>query len=148
MKTLFQSESVTEILTRIDCLDRTSKAQWGKMNCAQMLAHCANAIENPLGIRKLPRTLLGKLLGGFFKADYLSDRPMGKNSPTHPDFVIKETPDFEKERSRLKQHIVTFSKGPQSIQHDIHSFFGKFTPEEWARSQYKHLDHHLKQFNA
>jgi hypothetical protein len=118
------------------------------MNAPQMVAHCANAIEAPLGIRNLPRTLLGKLMGGFFKADYLSDKPMGKNAPTHPDFIIKDTPDFEKERLRLKQHIATFSKGPEAIKNDVHAFFGKFTSQEWAKSQYKHLDHHLKQFNA
>ena len=148
MKTLFQPEAVTEILNRLDSLKQDNPAQWGKMNASQMVAHCANAIEAPLGIRNLPRTLLGRLIGGFFKAGYLSDKPMDKNSPTHPDFKISGSPDFAKERDRLKQHIQTFSKGPGSVKNDVHAFFGKFTSEEWAKSQYKHLDHHLKQFNV
>jgi Protein of unknown function (DUF1569) len=148
MKNLHQSEAIAEILNRLDKLKIDAPAQWGKMNASQMVAHCANAIEVPLGIRNPKRTLLGKVLGGFFKADYLSEKPMGKNAPTHPDFIIKNTPDFEKERDRLKQHITAFSKGPEAIKNDMHAFFGKFTVQEWAQSGYKHIDHHLKQFNA
>lgn len=148
MKTLYQPESATEILNRLDQLRSDSIAQWGKMNASQVLAHCANALEAPLGIRNTPRTLLGKLLGGFFKADYLSEKPMRKNSPTHPTFVIHGTPDFEKEKLRLKKNVLEFSKGPDSIKNDVHAFFGKLTSDEWAISQYKHLDHHLKQFNV
>ena len=29
-----------------------------------------------------------------------------------------------------------------------HPFFGKMTKEEWARITFKHLDHHLRQFNC
>jgi hypothetical protein len=148
MKTLFQPDTVSEILNRIDQLKSDSKALWGKMNASQMTAHCANAIESPLGIRNTPRTFLGRILGGVFKANYLSEKPMGKNSPTHPDYIIRDTPDFENEKLRLKKHILEFSKGPQSVKNNVHAFFGKFTNEEWAFSQYKHIDHHLKQFNV
>jgi hypothetical protein len=148
MKNLYQPEALNEIMNRLDQLKPDASAQWGKMNASQMVAHCANALEAPLGIRNIPRTLLGKLIGGFFKADYLSDKPMGKNAPTHPDFKIAETPDFEKERTRLKSHVLAFSKGPEAIKNPVHSFFGELTSPEWAKSQYKHLDHHLKQFNA
>ena len=148
MKNLFQPEAAAEILERLDRLSPGASAQWGKMNVSQMVAHCANGIEVPLGIRRLPRTFLGKLIGGFFKADYLCEKPLQKDSPTHPDFVIKNQPDFESERSRLKQHIVALSKGHAAVTNNINAFFGHFTAEEWARGQYKHLDHHLRQFNA
>ena len=29
-----------------------------------------------------------------------------------------------------------------------HPFFGKMTAEEWGMLGYKHLDHHLKQFDV
>ena len=31
---------------------------------------------------------------------------------------------------------------------DPHPVFGSFTPEQWGQMQYKHLDHHLRQFNV
>jgi hypothetical protein len=29
-----------------------------------------------------------------------------------------------------------------------HGFFGKITPKQWGETQWKHLDHHLRQFSA
>ncbi len=35
-----------------------------------------------------------------------------------------------------------------AIPHTIHPLFGKLTPEQWGKSIYKHLDHHLQQFDV
>ena len=40
MKSVFERNSVDEILNRIDKLNPDTKAQWGKMSVSQMLAHC------------------------------------------------------------------------------------------------------------
>jgi hypothetical protein len=45
MKNLFERETVDEI-SRIDKLQPTSKRHWGKMNVAQMLAHCSASRNN------------------------------------------------------------------------------------------------------
>ena len=29
-----------------------------------------------------------------------------------------------------------------------HPMFGKFTMEQWGKMEYKHLDHHLRQFGV
>lgn len=36
--------------------------------------------------------------------------------------------------------------GPRACTTHPHPFFGPLTPNEWAVQQYKHLDHHLRQF--
>ena len=41
MKDIFNQLHVGEILNRIDQLGPNSKPQWGKMDVAQMLAHCS-----------------------------------------------------------------------------------------------------------
>ena len=38
--------------------------------------------------------------------------------------------------------------GPRVCTTHPHPFFGRLTPAEWAIQQYKHLDHHLRQFGA
>ncbi len=57
--------------------------------------------------------------------------------------------DLEAERRRLCGLIEGFvAAGPAGCTTHPHSFFGRLTPEEWAILQYKHLDHHLRQFGA
>ena len=45
MKNLFEGETVDEIVSRIDKLQPTSQRYWGKMDVAQMLAHCSAGID-------------------------------------------------------------------------------------------------------
>jgi LPS sulfotransferase NodH len=40
------------------------------------------------------------------------------------------------------------SGGPAGCAQHPHSFFGPLTPAEWAELNYKHLDHHLRQFGV
>ena len=53
------------------------------------------------------------------------------------------------ERDRLNTLIDRFSTaGPEGCTRTPHCFFGDLTPDEWAIGMYKHLDHHLRQFNS
>ena len=45
MKNMFDEDDVDDIIDRITELTSTSTPQWGKMNVAQMLAHCSVAYE-------------------------------------------------------------------------------------------------------
>jgi hypothetical protein len=40
MLSLFESKVHKEILNRINKLDENSQAKWGKMDVAELLAHC------------------------------------------------------------------------------------------------------------
>ncbi|MGB5666410.1 MAG: DUF1569 domain-containing protein, partial [Maribacter sp.] len=31
---------------------------------------------------------------------------------------------------------------------NLHPLFGEFTVEQWGQMEFKHLDHHLKQFGV
>ena len=65
MKNLFEREAVEEIIFRIDKLQPASRRQWGKMDAAQMMAHCSAAM--PFGCLNLPRAFIGGPLGPFVK---------------------------------------------------------------------------------
>jgi hypothetical protein len=150
MKNLFETERVIEIKERVALLRPESPRQWGKMNAAQMVAHCAAGMEMPLGDRKLPRILIGRLIGGVIKPKVLGDdEPMRRNSPTMKELVMLDERDLEKERTRLLTLIDRFAAaGPEGCTNHPHSFFGRLTPEEWGILVYKHLDHHLRQFGV
>ena len=150
MRTLYQPERTAEVKQRIAGLKPTSPRQWGKMNVGQALAHCSAAMEMAVGVNNPSRMFIGRLLGGLVKSRVLKDEePMRRNAPTAPTLVVADERNLDKEKERLTGLIDRFaSAGPQGCTTHPHTFFGKLTPEEWARMMYKHLDHHLRQFGA
>jgi hypothetical protein len=150
MKNLFEAATVNEVKERMGRLTPDSARVWGKMNAPQMLAHCAAGMELALGDKKPPRMLAGWILGWIVKPMALKDgEPMRRNSPTMPELVIQDERDLGMERVRLSGLIDRFAAGgPAGCTTHPHSFFGKLTAEEWAILQYKHLDHHLRQFGV
>src|ERR1700754_3661652 len=110
MKTMFEGTTALEIKQRVANLSASSQPLWGKMNAGQAMAHCAAAMETALGMRKAPRMLIGRLIGGLVKAKaFAPDAPMRKNSPTTKDLVIRDTRDVEVEKKRVCDLIDRFS---------------------------------------
>ena len=149
MKNLFQRESVDEVVSRIDHLQPTSARQWGKMDVAQMMAHCSAALDMASGRLNRPRVLIGRLIGPLFKSIYTNEKPFSRNSPTDPKLVVSDQRNFSREQEQLKQKVREFQvAGEAGCTKHPHPFFGPFTPQQWSRGMYKHLDHHLRQFGA
>ena len=150
MKNLFEPGAVTEIDKRIASVQPDSVRQWGTMNPAQMLAHCAEFMSMAVGDIKPPRMFIGRLIGPIAKQIWIrSERQAPRNSPTVPGYAIADQREFEKERDRLTQLIERFAAGgPSAATTHPHSFFGRLTPQEWGMLMYKHLDHHLRQFGV
>jgi hypothetical protein len=150
MKNIFNEADRNEILQRIEKLTPTTQALWGKMNVAQMLAHCANGAKMPTGEIKttrapFPFNILGKLL----KSKILAEGPLRRNSPTAQELKIVDPKDFDKEKANFIAAVKKLGQlGEQGIKDEIHPFFGKMTAKEWGRVNYKHADHHLSQFGA
>ena len=68
MKSVFERNSVDEILNRIDKLNPDTKAQWGKMSVSQMLAHCNVTYEMIYdNIHPKPNALMKFILKQFVK---------------------------------------------------------------------------------
>lgn len=149
MKNLFQSDAVDEVISRVDKLQPTTQHLWGKMDVAQMMAHCSAALDMACGRIILPRLLIGRILGPFARPSYTNDKPFSRNNPTDKKLVIADQRDFSREQEQLKLRVRQFHQGgeAQCTKHP-HPFFGALTPQDWSRGMYKHLDHHLRQFGA
>ena len=149
MNNLFNKEDKDEIINRIDELHPNSKPMWGKMNVSQMLAHCRVPVKVALGKTESKHSFIGKLLGKRFKAKMMKDDYVfEKNLPTDKSFVIKETPDFYSNQQELKNEIEEFfNLDKNAIASRPHPFFGKMSADGWGNLGYKHLDHHLRQFD-
>ena len=62
MQSLFDSETHISIIERMHKLTPNTQKQWGKMQVAQMLAHCKEAFKVPLSEKPMPRIFLGLLI--------------------------------------------------------------------------------------
>ena len=149
MKTLFDEADRASLLQRLDNLRADSPRQWGKMNPAQMVTHCARALETGAGERPMKQKLIGKILMPFFRKSILGEKPFSRNGPTDPSFIVADEREFSTERQKLVDLIGRFvARGPAAAATQTHAFFGKMTGEEWGETMYKHIDHHLQQFGV
>jgi len=149
MPSLFQSSEHAELLRRIESLRPESPALWGRMQVAQMLAHCQAPLRVAIGDLPLERGLVGILFGRLAKMKLAGPKPFGRGMPTAPEFRVKDTRDFALEHRKLVELVRAFGRnGPEGLTKLPHPFFGPMTTGEWDTLQWKHLDHHLRQFGV
>lgn len=146
VKNLFDAAVKQELIGRINALTPESKALWGKMNVAQMLAHCQMPLGVATGKHILKRNLLFSLIGPLFKKQLFNETPFKRNLPTDKTFIIANPQEFAKEKQLLIDMINSFSE--DSMSGKPHPFFGNLSNEEWSKGTWKHLDHHLQQFGV
>lgn len=147
---LYDPTTFDGIMGRLDKLTPAAERLWGTMTVAQMLAHVRKALETSFDNGKPARfNLFGFLMGPLIKKMVLKDEPYKKSLPTGKQVIVKDDRDFETEKSKLVETMKKFlANGPDKAATKPHPLFGKMTGDEWGFSQWKHLDHHLKQFGA
>ncbi len=148
MKNLFDKTVIEELSARITALDPNQQPQWGQMGVAQMLAHCSEVLKNALGDGQQKRMWIGYVVAPFIRHRYYDNQPFKKkNVPS--SFIVNTNKDFVEERQKLISLIEHFYQaGKEKSKHATHPMLGQFMPEQWAIGQYKHLDHHLRQFGV
>jgi len=147
---IFTTEISNVVIERINKLTPETKAQWGKMNVAQMLAHCNVTYEMVYdNIHKKPNSFLRFILKKLVKPNVVNEKPYKKNNGTAPQFIINGSKIFEAEKQRLIAYIQKTQQlgenhfdGKESLSFEI------LNVTEWNNMFYKHLDHHLIQFGA
>ncbi|MFA9289732.1 MAG: DUF1569 domain-containing protein [Solirubrobacteraceae bacterium] len=150
MKNIFSQEDATEIINRINNLKANVTPQWGSMNVQQMLAHCNVTFEMEYEtIHPKPNFFIKTILKLFVKKLVVNELPYKKNGQTAPQFIIKDTREFEKEKSRLIAYIKkTQVLGENYFDKKESHSFGVLTAKEWNNLFSKHIDHHLTQFGV
>jgi hypothetical protein len=149
MNNLFIQSDVSQILERIEKLTPDSQRQWGKMNVAQMLAHCTIGLKTATGEHVMKRLFIGRIIGTLVKRKVLNEKPFKKGHPTDKSYIFKDDRKFEEEKPAVIAALKKFyDGGPSRCTKHPHPFFGYYTPEQWAVLQWKHLDHHLRQFGV
>src|SRR2546430_12498906 len=147
MTSLFDPADREALLARVAALQPAAARQWGRMDPAQMLCHCSQALETATGDRPMKQRFLGKIVTPFIRSSILGAKPFGKNAPTDPTFVVSGERDFTAERTRLTGLIHRLvERGPVAAAKETPAFFGQLSGEEGGLLMYKHIDHHLRHF--
>ncbi|NIF05247.1 DUF1569 domain-containing protein [Chryseobacterium sp. Tr-659] len=150
-KSLNNPKYYKEVVNRISSLSENSPGKWGKMNAAQMLKHCDRVLQVALKKIELPRiNVLFETIGIITKAEmYVFNNGIPRNMPTFQKLIVNFECDFDESKANLLETLEEFRKAcDHKTLPDRHSLFGNMTEKDWEFLEYKHLDHHLKQFNV
>lgn len=147
---VYSSAEAAALVARIEHLTPASQPRWGKMNVAQMLAHCCVPYEMALTEQHArPPALKRWLMRALVKWIVVGPRPFPKNSPAPKEFKVAEQQDFKKEQLRLVEGVRQVQQlGPEAFEGRDHPSFGPLSAGQWSNLMYKHLDHHLRQFGV
>jgi hypothetical protein len=152
MKNILNTIDKADVIQRIESLSLNSEKQWGKMNISQMIVHCTDQIRAAVGEKEV------RDKGNWFQKTIIKNlalyvikqAPKGKVKTAH-EFSQEQgkggtiPKDIDTDKKMLIDAIHRFAKVEKYYPHPV---FGQMSQKEWARLIYKHLDHHLKQFNA
>lgn len=147
---VFDPQTTANLVARLRQLTPESQPRWGKMNVAQMLAHCNVTYDITFGkVDVQYNWLMRKLLTWLVKPMVVGPKPYKKNSQTAPVFLITDERDFHKEQARLEAHLHQVEReGAAAYEGRESPSFGPMTAQEWSNQFWKHLDHHFTQFGV
>lgn len=148
MKNIFDKNDNQELIGRLNLLTPDAKPFWGKMTVDQMVSHCISPIDVAFGTQELKMSFPMRMLGRIMKKSWLDAPEFKKNSPTAKEFIRKEHYDFEFTKVELIQKVTKLSEGFHVVKLEVHPFWGKLKEADWNNLQWKHLDHHLRQFGV
>ncbi|MBV8327393.1 MAG: DUF1569 domain-containing protein [Chryseobacterium sp.] len=132
-------------------LSENSPGKWGQMNVSQMFKHCDLVLQVALGKIELPRiNPLFEAIGIMTKMEmYVFNNGIPRNMPTFQKLIVNFECDFDESKTNLLKTLEEFRTAcKNNILPDHHRLFGNMTEKDWQFLEYKHLDHHLKQFNV
>ena len=147
MKTYFEPRAQEELQARLQALEPGSPARWGRMDAAQMLAHCTEGIRMATGEVRV-KAGFPALFGWMLKRLAYNDRPFRHGAPTARELRVVDARAFEVEKGRLQAGLQKAAQGPSALGNHPHPFFGRLTDAQWGILLYKHLDHHFRQFGV
>lgn len=146
MQNLFDKNQYVLLRQRLERLKPNAQRLWGKMDAAQMMAHCNTQIETALGKINRPDE------GTFFSKQivrrvlpFITKIPLGQK--TGAGLVISDARDFEMEKKRLLDNLESAHLNGAKGNWYPHVKFGKLSAKEWGHLISIHIDHHLRQFS-
>ena len=157
MESLLQPESRDAVRRRAARLEPTTPARWGRFTAPRMLGHVIQSLRMMTGELAVPvapvpwvvrRTPVRQLL--------IYVLPLPRGLPTSPELLTRPATEpaahtsatWAAERAELERTLDMIGARSADARWPIHPAFGPLTGRAWGVQQYRHLDHHFRQFGV
>ncbi len=146
IQTLLNEDDRVALVERLRRLHPQAKAAWGSLDAPRMLCHVADQMRVALGdLDSVPRhSFLTRTLVKLVVVHTRLEPPRGKIQ-TAPEMLISKPGAWESDLASCEQLAARVGAGGARATHPT---FGPLTAEEWGKLCWKHLDHHLRQFDV
>ena len=154
MPTLLKREGRELLRRRVTALRPDTPARWGRFTAPQMLAHAIQSVgmmtgDLPVKRKRVPwvirRAPLKQLL--------IYVLPFPKGLPTSPELLARDALSVTVSAEEWADELRVFERALERIPQvadrgvwPVHPAFGPLSGRQWGALQYRHLDHHFRQF--
>jgi hypothetical protein len=144
---------IADAASKFNTLSPKAMGNWGKMNAQQTVEHLADFFNLSIGEIQFPLSVPEEHLPKM--KEFLYSDKMFRENTKAPSNVLPEEPVAEKQPNyeaaimALESSIQKFSAhfGENETLTTLHPAFGWLNKEGWILLHYKHIHHHLRQFN-
>jgi len=148
-KNLLDKDCSENLVSRVQKLRPDTVPLWGTMNATEMLLHCNRINEHLLTSESIRKgTSLKQYIGRWAGLYFLSNFPKNIRTPKRNNTKGQINTDaFADQLETFIRLIRQFPVHDKAI-HLPHPYFGDLNSAQWGRTNYKHMDHHLRQFGV
>ena len=147
-RSLADAGTRAEVVERLGSLSVDSSGRWGSLTVGRMVCHLGDVYEAQYA--NAGRALPGKLPFRAFPlkhlALYVLPFPRGVRVPRQ--LFRTEPGQLAEDVARVQRLTAEYPDRAGGNGWPGHPYFGPLTAAEWGVFNYKHLDHHLRQFGA
>jgi hypothetical protein len=136
-----------ELMRRLERITPLTRPKWGGLDAPRMLCHLGDTLAMALG--ELAAQPMNRKAFHHFPLKHLIiyALPFPKGAPTSPELLSTAPQNFDADRRRVVECINRLAAAPTANGPE-HPLFGPLTNEEWNVLQWKHINHHLRQFGC
>lgn len=148
MPTLFNPAERDRMLVRIGRLAPGRRPLWGRFTASEMVCHVSSALRYGLGELEAgpPKGPLSHPPLNWLVIHVLP-WPRGKAKSPRAFLSVRPT-SWDADLAQLAESARRFSARGPSAGWPVSPVFGRISGRSWGVLQYRHLDHHLRQFGV
>jgi hypothetical protein len=157
MHSLLREDSRHRLCTRVVSLTPDATARWGRFTAPAMLSHIIQSMRVMLGDIPMPDERTPWVVRHApLKHLLIYVLPFPKGLPTSrvllqrrsADSATMTKEDWKKEIDEFRTLVTRLQDSDPAAAWPTHAAFGAMSGREWGVLQYRHIDHHLRQFGV
>lgn len=144
---IFDPAARAALLARIDGLDATAPARWGKFTAPRMVSHLISAVRMALGeepCKDRPSFLSNRVVRYLV----IHVLPFPRGAPTAREMLSRAPESWPLDIAALRTLIERAAANGRDGAWARHPAFGAISAHDWGVLIHKHVSHHLTQFGA